>query len=93
MAEAGYHEPSLVFHLGTDTELTDAKGAAAFLAGPENRIAAVADRKEKDFLKYAAEMNLHLHKEAAVTGFNYTKGRWVTLRLYTAVGKDSAAHQ
>ena len=41
---AGYHEPSLVFSLGTETELTDAQGAADAIA--EGRPAIVEDARE-----------------------------------------------
>ncbi|QXT38985.1 ArnT family glycosyltransferase [Gymnodinialimonas ceratoperidinii] len=39
VALAGYAEPSAVFRLGTDTILTDAEGALAYLEGGENRAA------------------------------------------------------
>jgi len=83
VAAVGYHEPSLVFHLGTETDLTDAAGAAAFLEKGGNRIAVVADRRLEDFLKEAARRKVPVQERASVTGFNYTKGRWVTLCFYT----------
>jgi 4-amino-4-deoxy-L-arabinose transferase-like glycosyltransferase len=88
VAAVGYHEPSLVFHTGTGTYLTDAVGGAAFLAGKGFRIAVVADSAEVAFAAAAAEGHLALQKAAEVTGFNYTKGHWVTLRFYTAVEEN-----
>jgi 4-amino-4-deoxy-L-arabinose transferase-like glycosyltransferase len=82
-AAAGYHEPSLVFHLGTRTLLTDAAGAAAFLAPGGCRFAIVADSVRETFVENAQKMRLPVVERAAVTGFNYTKGHWVTLHIFT----------
>ncbi len=90
VAAAGYHEPSLVFHLGTDTFLTDTAGAAAFLKSDNGRIAIVAGSVEKDFLEKAGAMQVPVVEKAAVTGFNYTKGHWVTLHFYVR-GRKAAA--
>jgi 4-amino-4-deoxy-L-arabinose transferase-like glycosyltransferase len=82
VAAAGYHEPSLVFHLGTATRLTDGAGAAAFLEGPGTRIVLVAGSVNDAFAKAAAHLKLPVQERASVTGFNYTKGHWVTLHFY-----------
>jgi 4-amino-4-deoxy-L-arabinose transferase-like glycosyltransferase len=81
-AAAGYHEPSLVFHLGTRTRLTDAAGAAAFLLPGGSRFAIVADSVRDAFLEKAEKKQVPVVERAAVTGFNYTKGHWVTLHIY-----------
>jgi 4-amino-4-deoxy-L-arabinose transferase-like glycosyltransferase len=82
VAAVGYHEPSLVFHLGTETLLTDSAGAARFLKPGEGRIAIVADSFRDDFLKKADQKQVPVRETAQVRGFNYTKGRWVTLHFF-----------
>ena len=56
--------------------------AARFLAGGPGRVVAVGDRAERDFQREVAALALPLQEIGQVTGFNYTRGRWVTLMLY-----------
>ena len=54
-AAAGYHEPSLVFMAGTSTLLTDASGAADFLAQGSCRFALIESRHERLFAQRAGQ--------------------------------------
>ncbi|MBZ8132439.1 glycosyltransferase family 39 protein [Afifella sp. IM 167] len=82
IASAGYSEPSLVFFAGTDTRLTDGKGAADFLSGEGCQVALVEARQESAFQDAAANENLALSAGREVSGFNYSRGKAVTLRVY-----------
>jgi hypothetical protein len=79
----GHAEPSVVFAVGTGTNLLRTGGdAARFLAGAPNRVVAVGNRAEADFQREAALLGLTPTEIGTVTGLNYTRGRWVTLILY-----------
>ena len=82
MAVAGYAEPSLVFALGTATELDTPQAAAQAIA--ENRPAVVESREDAAFraaLKAAGAQALLV---AQVKGLDYSNGRQMTLRIYEA---------
>ena len=79
---SGYTEPSLVFLLGTATQLLAPTEAAAALIDGKAKLALVADRQEPGFaaaLKTAGRVGRPF---GAVRGFDYSNGRWITLRLY-----------
>ncbi len=80
LAVAGYAEPSLVFLTGTATDLLPNGGAAAavFKSGRVSAVL-VAGTELASFL--AASPGGHV--AGAVSGFNYSRGRWVTLTLVT----------
>jgi 4-amino-4-deoxy-L-arabinose transferase-like glycosyltransferase len=84
VAAAGYYEPSLVFLLGTDTRLVSAEEAANLLQGHQADLALVSSQKDQNFLGQMRALNLEPHVVGAIRGFNYTKGRWVALTLYSA---------
>jgi len=90
VAAVGYHEPSLVFLCGTETELTSPEGAAVFLAEPAPNaksphiIAVVTDDHMVAFNKNMEQLNHQVRQERIIRGFNYTKGRWETLHLFTS---------
>jgi 4-amino-4-deoxy-L-arabinose transferase-like glycosyltransferase len=76
-------EPSVLFAVGGETSLLRTGGdAARFLAAGPGRVVAVGDRAEKDFQAEAKALSLPLQDIGSVTGFNYTRGRWVTLMLF-----------
>ncbi len=79
---AGYAEPSLVFLLGTDTVLTDGANAAVNLTKGPAYLSLVADREERDFLAAAAANNIRPVVVGMVKGFNYSRGKPVTLTAY-----------
>lgn len=84
MAIAGYHEPSAVFLLGTDTWLTSWDGATGLLLSsqvdlmtiPAEYVAAA----ESEFAKW----NMQMNKLAEIEGRNYAKGEDVRLVLVSA---------
>jgi len=80
-ALAGYVEPSLVFLLGTETLQTDGRGAAevgAALGG----LALVEDRERSAFQARLAELEADATEVGEVSGFNYSRGRRVHIRIY-----------
>jgi hypothetical protein len=82
-AITGHAEPSVVFAVGTGTNLLPTGGdAARFLAGAPGRVAAVGNRAEADFQREAAAIGLTPKEIGTVTGLNYTRGRWITLIFY-----------
>jgi 4-amino-4-deoxy-L-arabinose transferase-like glycosyltransferase len=80
-ALAGYEEPSLVFALGKDVNLTDGKGAArqgAALGG----LALVDDFERSAFLAKLAELQSDAVAVGDVSGFNYSRGKPVHVTIY-----------
>ncbi len=78
-----HSEPSVLFAVGGETSLLrTGTDAARFLAGGAGRVVAVGDRAERDFHREVAALSLPLQEIGQVTGFNYTRGRWVTLMLF-----------
>ena len=84
VAAVGYHEPSLVFLLGTDTLLTSPAGAAQHLAKTPQAIAVIAERDEADFRDAALDLGFRPLRVGIVEGFNTARGRRESLRLYWA---------
>jgi hypothetical protein len=80
VATAGYAEPSLVFALGTSTELTSGAGAAMALA--EGRPALVEAREDEAFRKAVAALDVEAAPVGRVRGLNYSNGRDTTLTLW-----------
>ena len=84
MAVAGYHEPSAVFLLGTDTWLTSWDGATGLLMSSQVELIAVPaediPRIETEF----ARRNMRMNMLAEVEGRNYSKGEDVSLVLISA---------
>jgi 4-amino-4-deoxy-L-arabinose transferase-like glycosyltransferase len=84
VAAVGYHEPSLVFLLGTNTLLTNAAGAAQHLAKNPQAVAVVAERDEADFRDAALDLGFRPLRVGIVEGFNTARGRRESLRIYWA---------
>lgn len=84
IAVAGYGEPSLVFLIGTRVRLTDPREAARHLAAGPGRLAVVSERRQAAFERSLAEIGAAARPVGSVRGFNYSRGRWVTLHLYVA---------
>jgi len=84
IASAGYHEPSLVFQLGTETLLTDARGAAEFLRDQNSACAfALVDiRQGPQFGAVSIAETIPVQAIDSVAGFNYSKGREMEIGLY-----------
>ena len=82
VAVAGYAEPSLVFALGTPTELEGAGEAARAIS--ENRPAIVEHREERAFHQALAVYGVKAYVVATVKGLDYSNGDETTLRVYEA---------
>ncbi len=82
LCSSGYHEPSLVFQLGTRTLLTSPGGAAACLRSNTGAMALIDRSEDDDFKKETRNLGLHVKPAGAFYGFNYSKGRTMLLRLY-----------
>ena len=80
VAVTGYSEPSLVFLLGTATELTDGEAAAQAIA--EGRPAVVEAREEAVFRKALIAEGLTPRPVAVITGQNYSDGDDERLTVY-----------
>ncbi len=86
----GYHEPSVVFALGTPVHLLrNGAAAARFLAEgrgrDEPRLVAVEDRQSASLVAEAAVLQLPVLPAGSLDGFNYSRGRRVTLALFRSV--------
>lgn len=80
VAVAGYAEPSLVFAVGTRTQLGDAKEAAEALA--ENRPAVVEARQQPEFDRITKAAGLAPKAVGQVKGLDYSNGDDMTLTVY-----------
>jgi 4-amino-4-deoxy-L-arabinose transferase-like glycosyltransferase len=88
VAATGYYqEPSLVFLLGTDTELTDGTGAAIFLGQGPCRFALIDARNVANFVQRANSIGLHYALSQRVEGYNISIGRPVTLTVFRSMDK------
>jgi 4-amino-4-deoxy-L-arabinose transferase-like glycosyltransferase len=83
VAVVGFHEPSIVFKLGTETALTDAQGAADAIA--EGRPAIVEKASVPAFLDAVRAYGVTAAPAGEVKGFNYSKGDPVDLFLYRSL--------
>ena len=82
VAVAGYAEPSLVFALGTPTELEGPGEAARAIF--ENRPAIVEQREDMAFRQALAVYGAQAYVVATVKGLDYSNGDETTLRIYEA---------
>jgi 4-amino-4-deoxy-L-arabinose transferase-like glycosyltransferase len=82
VASAGYHEPSLVFLLGTQTELVEVHQAALHLKKHPNALALVSKKDDLLFREALSELNGSVRQLESIRGFNYSNGKWITLNLY-----------
>jgi 4-amino-4-deoxy-L-arabinose transferase-like glycosyltransferase len=84
VAAVGYDEPSLIFLLGTGTKLLSAEEAACYLGEhPEALVVITSGENEQAFQQKVADLGIVVQNLRTLRGFNYTKGRWLTVRLYT----------
>jgi 4-amino-4-deoxy-L-arabinose transferase-like glycosyltransferase len=87
---AGYAEPSLVFLLGTDTRLTGPEEAAAVLAQTPSTLALIGGRDEAAFQAASATAGDRPVALGQIDGFDFSKGKTLTLTLYRRAGTESA---
>ena len=81
-AAAGFHEPSLVFLVGTATRLTDGTGAAEFLRQGPCRFALIEQRHERSFTTRAENVGLRYALVHKVEGYNINGGRPITISVF-----------
>ena len=81
---AGYHEPSLVFLVGTVTRQSDGAGAADFLLPGGCRFAVVERAQERAFVQRAEAVGLRYSNAGRIDGYNIGTGSRVSLALYRA---------
>lgn len=82
----GYAEPSLRFLAGTQTKFLSGgaveEGARALASGEVSRL--LVDEKDLGAFRTAADhLGLDVHDIAMIRGYNYSRGRWTTLTLFT----------
>lgn len=80
VAVTGYHEPSLVFEKGTALALVGPQQAADFLREHADGVVAV-EARDLDAFRAAAPAVI---EGDTVSGFNYSRGKPVTLHLFQA---------
>jgi 4-amino-4-deoxy-L-arabinose transferase-like glycosyltransferase len=89
---AGYAEPSLVFALGTPTELAGPEDAAQAIY--EHRPTVVEQRQEAAFEKALSVYHARTHLVGTVKGLDYSDGKKMTLNIYEAApGSPQAPDQ
>ncbi|QND65131.1 glycosyltransferase family 39 protein [Mesorhizobium loti] len=83
LASAEYHEPSLVFLVGTKTVLTDVDGVAKHLLGdPACALALAQIGDEQKLNGLLAAQGKSATRVAEVAGLNYSSGDKLSLGLY-----------
>jgi hypothetical protein len=94
VAVAGYAEPSLVFALGTDTNLDDS-GALSADSLAVGAPALVEDRQDAAFRARLSDLGAVAAKAGEVQGFDYSTGKPVRLTLWRPLRLTplSATHQ
>lgn len=84
VAASGYHEPSLVFLLGTPTRLVSPEAAASFWDEHPQGWVLTSDSADPAFRGKLRATQRVARLVESFRGFHYAKGKWVTLRLYRA---------
>jgi 4-amino-4-deoxy-L-arabinose transferase-like glycosyltransferase len=82
VAAAGYQEPSLVFLLGSSTQLADGAYAAEFLRQGPCRFAVIESRAERSFVQRADAIGARYALEGRLNGINISVTRRITLSVY-----------
>ncbi|MER9948892.1 glycosyltransferase family 39 protein [Mesorhizobium sp. M0047] len=83
LASAEYHEPSLVFLVGTKTVLTDVDGVARHLLGdPACALALAQVGDEQKLNGLLAAQGKSANRVARIDGLNYSSGDKLSLGLY-----------
>ena len=86
LASVGFHEPSLVFLLGTGTRLVEAPEAAAELRRREVTYVLVTGREHPALMQELRKWKVRVKVMAKFRGLNYSKGHWRTLFLLRREG-------
>ena len=80
VAAASYHEPSLVFNLGTDTTLTDLDGIMQHAAKHPSAIL-IIESKEVDKTREQLSLISNIFILGTYSGYNYSKGKPINLSV------------
>ena len=86
LASVGFHEPSLVFLLGTQTLLGEAPEAAEALRRHKVSYLLVTGREWPSLRRELIKRHISVKVIAKFRGVNYSKGRWRTLYLMKRAG-------
>jgi 4-amino-4-deoxy-L-arabinose transferase-like glycosyltransferase len=78
---AGYVEPSLVFLLGTDTQIATGKTGAE-IAAKQGGLALVEDHEKTKFFTRLGQLNAIANPVDELSGFNYSRGRNEHITFY-----------
>ncbi len=84
VSSSGFAEPSLVFLLGTETELVPPEAAAKDLATGKVALSLVEKQQEAAFHAALDAAGKTAKPLGQTYGFNYSNGKWLTLTLYRA---------
>lgn len=79
---AGFHEPSLVFLAGTNTNHGVGSSAADFLLGGPCRFAFIESHQERAFVQRADAIGLRYTTGPRIEGFNINGGQAVNIATY-----------
>jgi 4-amino-4-deoxy-L-arabinose transferase-like glycosyltransferase len=82
VAVTGYSEPSLVFLLGTGTQLLPPQAAAEALAQHRVAAAIVEQRQDAAFRQALSKLGAPAQAAGTVSGLDYSTGKPVTLTLF-----------
>ncbi len=88
VAAIGFQEPSLVFLLGTDLDLPRPEGAAAHIRDHAESFVLVGDNREAAFREALADYGARVRPVDSVRGYNFSKGTWRTVTLYTGAPEE-----
>jgi len=77
----GYVEPSLVFLLGTDTQIQNGTRAAN-VAAQQGGLALIEDHEKTKFLTRLGQLDALAKPVSGVSGFNYSRGRREHITVY-----------
>ena len=82
LVSVGYHEPSLVFLLGTKTRLVDTPEDAVKALQQGASLALIEETERQRFETIARAGGVTLVPVTTLRGFNYSKGKWLRLTLF-----------
>ncbi len=86
LASVGYHEPSLIFRMGTKTRIASPREAVEALKNHSVTLILVTDREKAALLQEAERYGITLKPVASWRGFNYSKGKWRNFTLFAPAG-------
>jgi 4-amino-4-deoxy-L-arabinose transferase-like glycosyltransferase len=84
VATAGYHEPSIVFALGTETLLFTPEDAALFISETPEGVALVESRVRDEFISVMNDIDRNAEILAQIEGYNISKGQRVKIDIFRA---------